>query len=548
MKRQNAITFAIKSTIAFIFVAILHDPVCAQYQNGSIGGYQTTYRNSILEPGPDNCAPPIDDEGEAIPQRAVSLKKLLLAGRTPTNSIPGMTRLQGFINRKDDIIIFGATEKDQPELSVDDLIVALQKAFGRRYRPTGIQEAESAQSISEQNSMEESAISIDPKPEEMERLKTVKIGSKGYKQRYQEICKAPQQVVTYNLPRDSRAVKTLVEADYRMKLVNQGHLRLKNNIELPGTFSSNRASGSISGDEGESRETSDRFWFKINKLSYKADDDTFSISALQLMLDTEKTGEGLLGSKLRNPAAESFACGWTSRMAEIIKSEPIWRDMENIYRHFAIAQIYKSNLVKDHNHDEIRKLVLEWKTESVTVPDAVPGMSRITETKVKESNRQAILVRAVCGGVSLSLHTARKINFALPSSSVPEYRIYKAILVSRPDEESTAWDVKHFDNLDDQWSRFRNAESEKQNKIRAQNDARIAELAAKKEREIEDAKQEKWRKTKQFMDEVARGEHPELSDYRPLYYGPPLVGLIIALYIWSRKYRTAPRTDHFPPA
>ena len=40
-----------------------------------------------------------------------------------------------------------------------------------------------------------------------------------------------------------------------------------------------------------------------------------------------------------DPFARAFADTWSQRMEEIEQSEPIWRDMHNVFRHFAVAHI-----------------------------------------------------------------------------------------------------------------------------------------------------------------------------------------------------------------
>jgi hypothetical protein len=346
-----------------------------------------------------------------VPDRAVSLNNLLAAAQTRTRPIriDGLTRLDGFLIRGhgDDIVLVGASNAGQPELFLDDFIIAV-RAFWEGKRP---------------------AISIDPDPELFSRLSLIKVLSdpNGQK-RYAELCRAPQTVRVDGLPRHSRVAKTLVEADYRMKLIAQGHVRLPINPPLMGPFDRSRQSRD---DEG--RQVQTRFWFECIRFDCEHDVALDSVMLMRvpvLLRDEDQRLDSNNSSGNVDRFSREFACTFTSRIEEIYRAEPIWRSMENIYRHFALARKLEETGIRFHN--SLHQRFAAYECDKITVPDTLPGSSRI-EQSVDGRWR---VVQKSCGGVSLRIE-----RHMISTVRAKHDELQRMVIGSMPSSDAVSWTV-----------------------------------------------------------------------------------------------------------
>src|SRR5581483_3191317 len=126
--------------------------------------------------------PPRPAQLVARPQRAVSLRQVtaaLKSGRPVT--LEKLTRLDGYIidAANHDIVLWGLSEQGQPELQIQDFVVALRAAHDRYDNRYG---------------NEVPFISIDPDPAVFLRLREIHAPDwtvPDVQTRYKEICKAP---------------------------------------------------------------------------------------------------------------------------------------------------------------------------------------------------------------------------------------------------------------------------------------------------------------------------------------------------------------------
>ncbi|TXN17230.1 DUF1598 domain-containing protein [Methylobacterium sp. WL122] len=520
----------------------------AQHADMMPNFYRTDEQNSKFNIGIHHCAPAVNTENIPQPTKAVSLKNLLSSQPGPGSVLPGITKLYGFVEFEDDVILFGTKQENRSEIFLTDIIVAFQKALGRDFGDSI--DSSNVPPAKKRNSRE-SSISIDPNQEYLKELDSVDLFSKAGPQNFQRICRAPQTVAVYNLPRMSRVVKVLVDADYRMKLVGQSQIKLPNNINLPGTFADTSASS-----EGEDKtkqsaiETADRFWFRVNEVSYKSDNDTVYLTALQVMLDTEINHISSLGSGDKNEKAEKFACAWTARMEEIIESEPIWHDMESVYRSFAIAQIYNDRNGSNKKQSALRSKIMNWEIDKFIVPDSIPGMSKIRQTRTKTGNGFKLSARSVCGGVSLGLKHIRKLDFTnaavmksvLPAT-VPSEKsyIYALVRVSMPNGNPISWNVGQLNDLETAWQKLVDGEN---GKLKAKREE-LAAKAAENEKIESDKKiyLEAQAEIKRIEEFEARRKESGWKHYIVAIVGLPIVVIIVLLYFFIARSKAGGGKD-----
>jgi len=359
---------------------------------------------------------------------AVSLREALKRAKAGgSKRLTGLTRIDTVCQDDDyDILLCGVAEKGQPDLYLDDLIVAIRSA-DRKYGNI------------------EPGISLDPDRSQAPSLDQIAGRDAAAKQQYLRACsQQPQAVRVDALPRHSRVTKVLVEADYRMKQVSQGTLQLPVDPPLPGTFARrlNQSrqmlrAGTSTGDWSSRR----RFWFEPGKFEYAHDYQVASLQSAQVILsDADANADAGAKNGNEDPIAREFACDWTARMEDTIRAEPIWRDMYNIYRHFAIAHMLKERSL---HHYELTRLIDAHQIDHVELPDTLPGLGRWETIEETKGNRRMTLVSSVCGGVSLGLASRVTATRVSSESNSPSQMalLSRAVMLSRPEKTSVSWTV-----------------------------------------------------------------------------------------------------------
>ncbi|BBO08915.1 SEC-C metal-binding domain-containing protein [Bradyrhizobium sp. TM102] len=373
-------------------------------------------------------APPATAITDMRADVAVSLREALKRAKSGgPKRLTGLTRIDAVCRDDDnDILLCGVAERGQPDLYLDDLIVAIRSA-DRKYGKI------------------EPGISLDPDRSQTPGLDQIAGRDAAAKQQYLRMCsQQPQMVRVDALPRHSRVTKVLVEADYRMQQVSQGTLQLPVDPPLPGTFTRrlNQSrqmlrAGTSTGDWSSRR----RFWFEPGKFEYAHDYETAFLQSAQVILsDADADADAGAKSGNEDPIAREFACDWTARMEETIRAEPIWRDMYNIYRHFAIAHILKERNLYAY---DLTRLIDAHEIDHVALPDSLPGLGRWETLEEAKGNRRLTLVSSVCGGVSLGLASRLTANRVSSESKSPSQMalLSRAIVLSRPEKSSVSWTV-----------------------------------------------------------------------------------------------------------
>lgn len=354
---------------------------------GAAAAALLTIRPVLAGPEP-SCwnAPTIDKPSR--PERAVSLNRLLAeaaSGQRPR--LTGLTRIDGYVTEKDDVILWGRGDSKEPELLFDDLVVAVRSVRGTygtlpaavsldwKHQP-GLNQIESERRVVEL--LKQS-------------FKAVNGRSSDNYTTHDALCR---EVAVFpsidSMPSDSRTAKVLLDADYRLKLVDQGGASLKirnpfkGQVELQADAA--RKGNVLTASAG-------RNWFQPGRTSYLKDDACVFFDCIQIVL-REANAE----RSSPDPAARAFTCAWTNRMEEINRSEDIWRQMNNVFRHFALAKVLHENAAMSVLPN---RLVLwrDYKLSSTSVPAQYPAniihrVVKMPNGKIWQSHR--------CGGIELS--------------------------------------------------------------------------------------------------------------------------------------------------
>ena len=377
---------------------------------------------------------------KARPDRAVSLRQisLALAAGKPAR-LEGMTRLDGYVIDDDnkDIALFGIAERGQPELNAADFVVALRSAFRRGIDPKdGTDYGKRA------------AISIDTDPEVFHRLNGFQTATPEGRREYLELCKTPQRVRVDGMIRHSRVAKILIDADYRMKRIGQGVETLPISSPFPGDFEAivrEWRAQLQAGREPNIPPSKTRYWFTQGRFSHGVSSDGARMVRLnyaQVVLKDEdqiyRNGVDVATGAV-NAYARAFTCAWTERMEDTFRAEPLWRDMYNMFRNFAVARIMYDLHAFQKAGLESEFLLQGYEPPRVEVPDALPGLSRVElYVRRRKGGGSTTYARTVCGGVSIGCNNPVDKE---PDSDGEIERAGLSVLGSRPAGTVLAWNV-----------------------------------------------------------------------------------------------------------
>lgn len=347
-------------------------------------------------------------------------------------SMDGMTRLDGIVvdRQNRDIVLWGIVEPGAPRLRFDDFVYSLRAAFGQYTIVKNGQRVRQAP-----------AISLDADGRVFEALHEISFGTPDGERKYRQVCSAPMVVRVDGMPRHTELAKVLVDADFRMKLVSFGDVILPIRDPFPGASQRLFEQAFFNAKNGRPSQpqfNSNRMWFQPGSFSYQISQNRRSVflDRAQVVLNDRATVVDASGNLIDggpdSAFSRAFTCAWTERMEEVYQAEPVWRDMHNIYRHFAIADvIVRENLFEDAGFDA--SFLLEtYRPERTKMPDTLPGHAKIFNMKDGTFSQ----VYTVCGGVSVGFHED---NLERRNARDLDQLAEAKVLADRPGSSETSW-------------------------------------------------------------------------------------------------------------
>ena len=373
-------------------------------------------RARAAEPDERALCLPAPQGPDPTPQVAVSLRRLSamldLRARGGTDGKPlfraraaalrrlrGMTRLDGFVvdPAGRDLVLWGKRVPGEPALELDDFVIALRAALGRYT----IERDGRRIRVSP-------GISLDADGAVFRSLRKVEVATPEGRRRYREMCSAPMIVRVDGMPRHTRVAKVLVDADFRMKLVGMGDVRLPIRDPFPSDFEARARAARYVRSAGLSTRpvyAPGRMWFEPARFTYQTSPggETLFLDRAQVRL-SERTQRVTAAGELvdggpSDAFAVNFACAWTDRMDDVAASEPIWADMIHIFRTFAIAELAVRTDALRRARFDADYLVERHRPAHVPLPDTMPGYAKFLDLKGAGGS-----LHTVCGGVSVHLH------------------------------------------------------------------------------------------------------------------------------------------------
>ncbi|MBL7790798.1 MAG: DUF1598 domain-containing protein [Saprospiraceae bacterium] len=357
----------------------------------------------------------------------ISLSRLINAESfTTTKTAPpgmdtlfGMSLLEGYIldPENHDIILFGKRDPSRRPLNFFDVLINFQSVFGNSYQAP--------------------YCSLDPLPENMKKLEEV-FHSKydSYQDQFDAANSAigGQQVVVGGVPNYSNHAFIMIYADYQMKAVSQGY------IKIPGIRSLIEIYKSIPDKEVS---LSSRFWFHIKKpegaVSYPNftyDSGIVKIQDCPVIILTEKQqmdSKGNLTDKNAesDPVSEAFAAEFSNNFSQAVLLNSKFCELENLYRLHALFLAMKyQGAIKESNFDVSPFFRLQL-VPNKGLPKELPGL--VNADLIQNTNSTIFTI--VAGGVSMDMNISD--NNLTNQTFLKEPR--KIILEGRKNELPVYW-------------------------------------------------------------------------------------------------------------
>jgi hypothetical protein len=365
-------------------------------------------------------------------------------------SFYGLTSIFGFLfdAAENDLILFGAADKEKESLNFDDFVVSLKNAFNLYSKIEG-------------NTIyyTDPSCTIDPDPKTMDMLDqlnnsdSVDTDNKG--KLWEEICAKPQTVGVFGIPFNSHLASHMVIADYMLKDITNGNIK----IDLEGGFKSLHQ---IRKDLVEESMRSNinvnlgspmnRFEFTAPEAYFRNSENFYLLYSQPIVLETEEeyiSQNSLSGTGKPDSLAKDFADNFNSRFQEISEVHPTYESLMQSYRIFAIAKaIEDSHLIADTSF--FTEIFNHYQLDEYNVPSTLPGKSMLDKINYKTDETSYTNYMYSCGGVNLGSKVLKS-----QVRSMKEMEITNSIILSRPGAGAVEWSAERVNSkfwvLDINW-------------------------------------------------------------------------------------------------
>jgi len=363
----------------------------------------------------------------------------------------GLNFVRGYAidGANDDIVLYGNRIEGRPPILLDDLCVCVQNVWHPdRFRYVGHQYPHPFCSLDPQKG---AMASVEVAMREVESLDLEDDGQR--KRTIHRLAEGlgPQEVRVGGIARDVRLAHVMIDADYHMKKVSQGHLTLPGVRSCPhiGLERQRRCPGLLArmgriiGIKPSSKGSSmSRFWFHLDKKhpTFAEESGVVQIKNCAMVVLTERQVSASDGSLVDggrdDPVAKAFAKSMSSQLRKGAAGAKAYADLENIYR--------LVSLLKKIQFDEAEVAVglelgplLDIRPQRIEMPDTLPALANI-EMEIEETPQtKRWYCSLVCGGVSMDVSITRARFKASRDRRLVKTR--ESILRSRPNRRSIFW-------------------------------------------------------------------------------------------------------------
>jgi hypothetical protein len=264
---------------------------------------------------------------------------------------------------------------------------------------------------------------------------------------FERIARSPQDVRVFGVSPDTHFAFVMVDADYHMKSVVNG------DEKFPGISSNNDLEIEQSRRDAyerrgaKSSRISNRYWFNPGKPLYRRDDSAFILDACPVVLRTEAqsvTPEGTrMGPSRPDPLAQKFADQVTANYKTLAKRKPRYRELENLYRFVALAQLLQGEGREFGFNDQLDRLFRRVEIERYDNPTTLPGKPSTHKYsgRTRDGRYYYRGILRSCGGVSMNFTIAPAENRLVePQGQADVNTARQTVVQSRPSPKAVRWE------------------------------------------------------------------------------------------------------------
>ena len=358
-------------------------------------------------------------------------------------NLAGLSYVEGYLIDQEspkDVILYGLRSKKRPGLSLDDLIVNIRAVVNAEHPYCSL------------DPTRESTIALQrlfASSEEMNSLEDMKALFEKVKSTV-----GPQETLIGGVPRNSRHAHVMIEADYHMKRVSQGHITI-DDVKSCLDRSLSEAAGMIK--KGEPSPAAGvsmaRFWFHIEDgaPTFQEGTNIVAIEDCNVVILTEKqkaTASGELVDVLNEDDHQAMA--FAREMSDYLSTldpvaVPIYADLIQLYRLRALLLSMEFKDAFESIGWSFATFCRKYKYQNdKLMPPSLPGLANYKEWTYEASRGptvyQYMLFPIVCGGVGQDM-TVEKESFREQFAS----RLFSFCIVAileRPSQDVLAWEVQ----------------------------------------------------------------------------------------------------------
>lgn len=334
-------------------------------------------------------------------RRCLSLRRLMEelraeAGGKPLSAdalvLGGITRADMVVTDPDggDVILVGMYVPNAPPLHLDDLAVILWNVQGN------------GQYIH---------CSLDPSPTSIRRIEQyikarAPLRDEQAMEEYRKgLARAagPQCTRIGGVPKVSRLAHTMIDADYFMKRVSQGHIRVEG------------VTGAIDAPySGGSGAAMARYWFHLadGMPVFVEDDGIIELADCRVVVLTERqraAADGSLHDAGRpSESIQTFAREFSRQLPAIAQNEPSVARLISMYRLLAITKAMTYRGFTGDAGLDLSPLAEYQLRLPKPMPDALPGLANVRIRRHETARHIRYEGRIVCGGVSMEIALGAK--------------------------------------------------------------------------------------------------------------------------------------------
>lgn len=340
------------------------------------------------------------------------------SGAGNAQTLCGITRLCGYIPDADnkDIILLGVVDPDLPPLHLQDLVVAMRNVWGGYDRISGRIRYYS-----------DPGCSIDPNPAVIAQLRDFEMthaeastpeAAQKRIEEWKAIGSQPQKVRVMGVPFDSHFAKVMVDADYYMKRIVNGSVKLPvdglmslSDLDIEAQRQAIRK-GKTTLELGGSLS---RFWFSPGESTYEVREGATILRSCEVKLLTEAeflNEHGVIAELGHaDPSADKFAHIFTSKYDQIAAQRPIYRELKALFSLVAVARLMKDDRVDRVTGQSVAYLLRGYGVPCAPVSRAVNGLTDVRNIdeniETPKGTAHLGLIQSCCGGVSMGVHPRR---------------------------------------------------------------------------------------------------------------------------------------------